>query len=216
MVAMAKNPYYATAIIIQCIKYLYLLVYQCCKEKLVMRLSRKRKASLKARVMEMNDARIARRRSELAKRTPETPEISSIALSNELSEDLPAPIHEANNRDECSSQEDDSYECTLSDNEISAIYSDWISDMERVHLQKTAMMVYDNYIKRFNLTKTGAAKEVGLLFGIHEKTVRRWRKEFLSSGGDFTEDGRGRHDRYHIMMDEEYREKALEWVRSQT
>ena len=74
-------------------------------------------------------------------------------------------------------------------------------------------MVYDNYINRFGLTKTGAAKEVGLLLGISEKTVRIWRKDFLSNDGDFNEDSRGSYDRCVIVMDEEYRDTTLEWIR---
>ena len=73
------------------------------------------------------------------------------------------------------------------------------------------MMTYDNYINRFGLSKTGAAREVGLLLGINEKTVRLWRNDFLSNG-DFTEDYRERHIRYHVVMDEQYRDTALEWV----
>jgi len=78
--------------------------------------------------------------------------------------------------------------------------------------QKVTMIVYDNYVQRFGLTKTGAAKETGQLFGINEKTIRRWRKEFLSSNEEFNEDCRGRHNRCHVMMDEQYRDMTLEWV----
>ena len=52
-----------------------------------------------------------------------------------------------------------------------------------------------NYIKRFGLTKTGAAKEVGLLLGLSDRTVRLWRKDFLTNDGNFSEDGWGKYDR---------------------
>ena len=77
---------------------------------------------------------------------------------------------------------------------------------------KLAMIMYDNYINRFGLTKTAAGQEVGLLLGINDKTVRLWRKDFLSNG-NFDEDNRGRYRRYCIVMDEQYRDTALEWVR---
>ena len=155
---------------------------------------------------------MVQKRSKLFEGASKTPETSSINLSNELSEDLPAPIHEANSSNECSGQEDDNYKCILSGDEISAIYSVWISDMELVYLQKTVMIVYDNYMKRFNLTKTGAAKEGGSAIWNQCKDCEEVEKGFINSGGDFTENGRGRHDRYHIMMDEDYREMTLEWV----
>jgi len=55
------------------------------------------------------------------------------------------------------------------------------------------MMVYDSFLKRFGLTKTGAAKEVGLLLGLSDRTVRLWRKDFLTNDGDFSEDGWGKY-----------------------
>ncbi len=50
-----------------------------------------------------------------------------------------------------------------------------------------AMMLYDNYIARFGLLKTDAGVEVGLLFGISDKTIRLWRRDFLSNSGEFSE-----------------------------
>ena len=171
----------------------------------MMHMSRKRKASLRARAIEMNEARAERKREQ----TVETAEETS---SVDLLDDLLAPIDERNSSDEDMDEEDEDYESAISEDEISAVYCDWINDMERADKQKVAMMMYDNYINRFGLTKTGSAREVGLLLGINDKTVRLWRKEFLSNG-DFTEDYRGRHIRYHVMMDEQYRDTALEWVR---
>ena len=60
--------------------------------------------------------------------------------------------------------------------------------------------------------KTEGAKEVGLFFGVSDKTVRLWRKEFLCNDGEFLGDSRGKHVRYQVMFDEEYRDKALEWI----
>ena len=175
-----------------------------------MHMSRKRKASLRARAMEMNEARAERKRLEMSvEQAAETPEETS---SVDLLEDLPAPIDDCNSSDEDMDEEDEDYESAISEDEISATYCDWINDMERTDKQKLAMIVYDNYINRFGLTKTAAAQEVGLLLGINDKTVRLWRKDFLSNG-DFDEDNRGRYRRYCVVMDEQYRDTALEWVR---
>ena len=174
-----------------------------------MHVSRKRKASLRARAKEMNEARAERKRLEMSvEQAAETPEeISSV----DLLDDLPAPIDERNSSDE-DMDEDEDYEGAISEDEISAVYCDWINDMERADKQKVAMMMYDNYINRFGLTKTGAAKEVGLLLGINDKTVRLWRKDFLIYG-DFNEDYRGTHKRYCVVMDEQYRDTSLQWIR---
>lgn len=191
-----------------------------------MHMSRKRKASLRARASEMTRQKVERRLSsnedtsvevragpseEISERTtsPTTEESSSVAIVS--FEDLPAPL-ELNMSDE-EVNEDEDFEDKIAEDEIHAIYEDWLSDMKRTDKQKVTMIVYDNYIQRFGLTKTGAAEETGKLFGVNEKTIRRWRNEFLSNSGEFDEDWRGRHDRYHVMMDEQYRDIALEWVR---
>lgn len=62
-------------------------------------------------------------------------------------------------------------------------YEDWLSTLHREDTQMMAMMIYDNYIERFGLLKTAAAKEVGPLLGINEKTIRTWKAEFCSKGG---------------------------------
>lgn len=36
----------------------------------------------------------------------------------------------------------------------------------------------------------------------------------LYNDGEFPEDTRGKHVRYQVMFDEEYHDKALEWVHS--
>jgi len=148
----------------------------------VMHMSRKHKVSLRTRAMEMNEARAERKRLET--------ETSSNDLfddsPNNLPDDLPAPADQ-------NSIDEEMYEdfvCSVGEDEVSTTYSDWISEMQQSDKQKIAMMVYDNYISRFGLTKTGAAKEVGFLFGISDRTVRFWRKDFLTNDGDFSEDGK--------------------------
>jgi len=172
---------------------------------LVMHMSRKRKVSLRTRAMEMNEARAERKRLET--------ETSSNDLLDDspdnLPDDLPAPADQNSSDEEMDEDFVCSVGCSVGEDEISTTYSDWISEMQRSDKQKIAMMVYDNYISRF---KTGAAKELGFLFGISDTTVRFWRKDFLTNDGDFSEDGRGSYDRYFIVTDERYHDMALEWI----
>ena len=41
-----------------------------------------------------------------------------------------------------------------------------------------SVMMMDTFIERFGLTTVAAAKEAGLIFGLNEKTVRTWQKDF--------------------------------------
>ena len=46
------------------------------------------------------------------------------------------------------------------------------------------------------------------------RLCRLWRKEFLCSDGEFDKDSRRKYVGYQIMFDEEYHDRALEWVHS--
>ena len=127
---------------------------------------------------------------------------------------LPAPTEYFDVLSGESSEDDEDYEGEASDEEISSVYMDWINKLEREDLKMLAMLMYDNYRKQFGLLKTSAAKEVALCLGMGEKTVRLWRKNFLENSGSFTVDGRGKCARSKVLDDEEYRDLALEWVRT--
>ena len=148
-----------------------------------MKISRKRKASLRKRVEEMNEAKLRAK----SMRTATTE--SSVIVSEDL--DLPAPLAKESYSSDDKNDED--YEGAITCKDTSAIYSDWLSDMKRIDKQKMAMMLYDNYVERMGLQKTEAAKEVGLFLGVCDKTVRLWRREFLCNSGKFSEDSRGKY-----------------------
>ena len=42
--------------------------------------------------------------------------------------------------------------------------------------------------------------------------MRSWRKEFLKGPDEYGEEHRGKHLRYQVINDEQYCDKALEWV----
>jgi hypothetical protein len=86
--------------------------------------------------------------------------------------------------------------------------------MDREDVKMMAMMLHDNYTSRFGLTNTSAAAEVAQLLCFSEKTIRLWKKDFLANKGEFSEYQRGSYARYPILMDEKYRDTALEWVRA--
>ena len=90
---------------------------------------------------------------------------------------LPAPAECSDILSNESSEDDENYEGEASDEEILSVYSDWIDEMEREDLKMLAMLLYNNYRKRFGLLKTSAEKKVALCLGIGEKTVRLWRKQ---------------------------------------
>ena len=128
---------------------------------------------------------------------------------------LPAPMSYQSDVSSDEEVENDNDFCEeLSDDERSAIYKDWISELEQEDAKMLTMLLYDNCRSRFGLLKTFAAKEVGLCLGIGEKTVRRLRKNFIADSDKFDVDGRGKQPGGKVIDDKECRELALEWVRA--
>ena len=64
-----------------------------------------------------------------------------------------------------------------------------------------------------DLPVTSAAL-VAEFFGVSEKTVRAWRKQFLIDPDGFGEEHRGKYLLYQLMKDEQFCDQALEWVRA--
>ena len=114
------------------------------------------------------------------------------------------------------SDEDSDFEPELDDDDawapndrVYGAYEDWLFHLERDDKNMMAMLLYDNYVDKFKLLKTAAAAEVSSLLGMSERTVRKWRKDFISNGGEFSEYRRGKYQRYVILEDEEYKEMAV-------
>ena len=93
-------------------------------------------------------------------------------------------------------------------------FEDWIFSLKRDDKKMMSMMMYDNYVSRFGLGKTAAAVEVGQVLGVSDKTIRLWRRDFLTHGGEFSEYQRGMYARYIVIEDEEYKKVALTWIRA--
>ena len=144
---------------------------------------RKRKEALLAKAKAMHEAKRQRRQNDS---TEAVVEEASSSLSMNESFMLPAPTEYSDVLSGESSEDDEDYEGEASDEEISSVYADWINELDREDLKMLAMLMYDNYRKRFGLLKTSAAKEVALCLGMGEKTVRLWRKNFLENSGSFT------------------------------
>ena len=86
------------------------------------------KKALRDRALEINEARAEQKRLEIGvEQTAEIPEENS---SVDLLDDLPAFIDERNSSDEEMDEEEyEDYESAISEDEISAIYCDWINNM---------------------------------------------------------------------------------------
>lgn len=170
---------------------------------------RKRKEALKAKAKMMRDAK-------RLKRGETAVEEATSSVTMDESFVLPAPTEcfddSSNASSEADSETDEDFDGTISDEERSSIYADWIDQLEQEDIKIMAMLMYDNYRERFGLLKTSAAKEVALCLGYSEKTVRRWRKDFLVGSRRFTVDGRGKYARNRVINDEEYHDLALKWI----
>ena len=123
---------------------------------------------------------------------------------------LPGPDDENSSSSESDKSSDEDY----TQEDANAAYQRWLSTLDREVVKIMAMMISDNYVVRFGLTKTNAAKEVALLLGLNKKTVRTWRQDFSINKGQFSEYKRGTYARYVILRDEEYTSLALECMGS--
>ena len=126
---------------------------------------------------------------------------------------LPAPKECSGNLEtHKDSETDKDFDRTTSDEERSSIYADWIDQSEQENVKIMAMLMYDNYRGHFGLLKMSAAKEVALYLGYSEKTVRRWRKDFIVGSRHYSVDGRGKYAQNIVINDKEYRDLALNWI----
>ena len=105
------------------------------------------------------------------------------------------------------------YRGEFSTDDARACYDDWLVTLPKENVQMMAMMLYDSYIERFGLLHTKAAEEVALLLSVNEKTIRRWRYDWIDNKGSFSESSKGKYKRYIVIDDEEYRDKTLKWIR---
>lgn len=142
---------------------------------------------------------------------------STEASADDLDESLQLPGPSIETLREVNSDEDEDSDDAdytgFSNADAKLCYEDWLSTLQREDTQMIAMMIYDNYIERFGLLKTAAAKEVGLLLGINEKTIHKWKAKFCLNGGVFSETNQGKYSRYVVVDDEEYKHIALKWIR---
>ena len=93
------------------------------------------------------------------------------------------------------SDNDDDDDAWAPNDHVYSTYKDWLFHLERDDKKMLAMLLYDNYVDRFKLLKTAAATEVSPLLGMSERTVRKWRKDFVSNGGEFSKYRRGKYQR---------------------
>ena len=145
------------------------------------RVSRKRKAAWKIRVVQMQEAKARKRQAQSG-------ELDSSPLSTSVDDSSQSVLHIHEAVEEVEAVPDQE-ESTRND---TVDYKKWVSNLERENQQ----MLYDNYRERFGLQKTSAADEVGLCLGICGKTIRIWRKQFLNNSGQFLPDKRGKYPRY--------------------
>ena len=138
------------------------------------RQSRKRKNSLKLQAMTMREAKMQLR---MVSGEDEHEDSSTLAMNESLT--LPAPTDQPDGSSGSeASTEDEDYDATAAEEDLSGVYKDWLDELDREDLHMMAMVMYDNYLKRFGLLKTSAAKEVALCLGVGEKSVRMWKKSF--------------------------------------
>ena len=173
------------------------------------KLSRKRKQTL----VRLTDEMRKKKRAIEETRQETQQQDSAATTSGDLDESLQLPGPSGMAIVDERESDSEEYRGEFTSDEAQACYDDWLVTLEKEHVQMMAMMLFDNYITRFGLLKTKAAEEVALLLGVSEKTVRRWRYDWLENQGSFSESNKGKYSRYVVVNDEEYRDKILKWIR---
>ena len=105
--------------------------------------------------------------------------------SESLDESVRMPVTKRLSDHDSSESSDDS--SGFSNVDAHHIYKKWLQKQPRQSVQMMAVMFMDGLLKRFNMTTLGAAKEVGLLLGHNENTVRTWNRDFYDNQDHFTE-----------------------------
>ena len=105
---------------------------------------------------------------------------------------LPVVWSDSNTDDENCEEEED----------VSAMYVDWMNKLNQEDLQMIEMMMYDYFTKQLKFMKMCTAKEVAKCLGISDRMVQAWRKHFLSNHRSF-EERKGKYARCDALDDEE-------------
>ena len=153
-----------------------LLQVTCQGVSLIMppKISRKRKRTLVRLAGEMREKKRARQETTTA--------TENLDESVELPGPSALPI-ETESGDRESDGED--YRGEFTSDDARACYDDWLVTLPKENVQMMAMMLFDSYIERFGLLQAKAAEEVALLLGLNEKTIRRWRYDWIDNKGSF-------------------------------
>ena len=110
--------------------------------------------------------------------------------------------------------DDEDHDGTAGQGDYKLMYCNWMAEMSRLDQQRIAMMLYDNYRERFGKLKSNAAHEVASFFGISEDGVHLEEVILRRSRRFFCVENRGKYLRYRAIVDEEYKDRVLEWVRA--
>ena len=177
------------------------VVVSCCFEVFLMasvfKPSHKRKRALKEQAALMRRAKTAH---------------ADDSEDSDDSLELPRPSEGSDEESDFGFESDNDDDDAWSPNEgVYGAYKDWLFHLERDDKKMLAMLLYDNYVDKFKPLKTAA---VASLLGMTERTVRQWRKDFVSNGGEFSEYRRGKYQRYVILADEEYKEMAVTQIKA--
>ena len=154
------------------------------------RVSRKRRRSLQLQAECMRAAKARRAASvhETVESSAETTEEEPLPGTSGLNESLLLPAPDDSLTESENKSKDDDYGSDLTLEDAGTAYQDLLATIDREDVKMMAMMLHDNYTSRLGLTNTST--EVAQLLGVNEKTIRS----------------------DTILMDEEYRDTALEWV----
>ena len=104
---------------------------------------------------------------------------SSQEETGTLEESFSVQLDAHSESESLSSSDDDSESFTRE--HARRIYSNWVEKQSKDSIKILAVMLMDTLMDRFGMTAVGAANEAGLVLGVNEKTVRKWRRDFYTN-----------------------------------
>ena len=88
------------------------------------------------------------------------------------------------------------------------VFDDWVVSLRAYDREMLDVALLHAFRTRQGTLVMDAAKEAALFTGFNEKTVRTYRKQLLTAGGEFEDRKQGSYERYSLLNEENPRKNV--------
>ena len=99
--------------------------------------------------------------------------------------------------------ESSSSESDFDDETAQGLFDDWVVSLRSYDRKMLSVSLLHAYKTRQGMGVVDAAQESASFTGFNEKTVRRYRKQFIEGKGKFEEGKQGKYERHCLLHEEE-------------